>query len=163
MFRNICDYTNDPIEALFVRLSEDTDPNKIDLGIGVFRDDSGKVPVMQAVRKAEQRLFARDLPKSYMSPMGNLDYCADIERLALGADHAVIKEGRIISAQTPGAGSALRAGAELAHSLSPESVVWVSEPVWGHQLEFFEKAGVQIRSYRYYDQLNSIIQFDDML
>jgi len=163
MFRNICDYTNDPIEALFVRLSEDADPDKIDLGIGVFRDDSGKVPVMQAVRKAEQRLLARNLPKSYMSPLGNPDYCADIERLALGADHRVIKESRIISAQTPGAGSALRAGAELAHSLSPDSVVWVSEPVWGHQLEFFEKAGVQTRSYRYYDQLNSTIQFDDML
>jgi aspartate aminotransferase len=163
MFKDICDYANDPIEALFVRLSEDPDPHKIDLGIGVFRDDAGKVPVMQAVRRAEQRLFARDLPKSYMSPMGNLDYCRDMELLALGSAHPVLQEGRIISAQTPGAGSALRAGAEFAHSLSPDSVVWVSEPVWGHQLEFFEKAGVQIRSYRYYDQMNSTLQFDEML
>lgn len=163
MFKDICDYANDPIEAMFQRLSDDSDPDKIDLGIGVFRDDEGKVPVMQAVRKAEQQLFARHLPKSYMSPLGNVDYCRDMERLAFGDDHAVLREGRIISAQTPGAGSALRAGAELIHSLSPDAVVWASEPVWGHQLEFFQKAGISVRSYRYYDQLNSVLDFAGML
>ena len=107
MFDSIQNYENDPIEAMFVRLAADTDPGKIDLGIGVFRDDSGKVPVMQAVRKAEQQLFARDLPKSYMSPLGNQAYCKDLEILALGADHPVLRDARIVSAQTPGAGSAL--------------------------------------------------------
>lgn len=163
MFRNLSDHTNDPIEALFVRLADDPDPNKIDLGIGVFRDETGKVPVMRAVREAERRLFEQDLPKSYMSPLGNADYCADIEALALGANHSVIQEGRIVSAQTPGAGSALRAGAEFVQSLSPQSVVWVSEPVWGHQLEFFEKAGLSLQSYRYYDQLNSVLDFEGMV
>jgi aspartate aminotransferase len=163
MFKDLCNYSNDPIEAMFKRLTEDTNPDKIDLGIGVFRDDSGKVPVMQAVRKAEQQLLARDLPKSYMSPLGNPDYCRDMEQLAFGSDHPVLQERRVISAQTPGAGSALRAGAELAHSLSPDAVVWASEPVWGHQLEFFEKAGVQARSYRYYDQLNSVQDFAGMI
>ncbi len=163
MFRNLSGHTNDPIEALFVRLAEDTDANKIDLGIGVFRDATGKVPVMRAVREAEHRLFEQDLPKSYMSPLGNAEYCADIEALALGADHRVIKDGRIVSAQTPGAGSALRAGAELVQTLSPQSVVWVSDPVWGHQLEFFEKAGLTLRTYRYYDQLNSVLDFAGMV
>lgn len=163
MFKEICDYANDPIEALFKRLSDDTDPRKIDLGIGVFRDESGNVPVMQAVRQAEQGLVARDLPKSYMSPLGNPDYCRHLEKLTLGAGHPALAEGRIISAQTPGAGSALRAGAELAHSLSPGAVVWVSEPVWGHQIEFFEKAGVDVRTYRYYDRLNSKLRFAEML
>ena len=162
MFKDLCNYANDPIEALFKRLSEDTDPQKIDLGIGVFRDDSGKVPVMKAVRKAEQQLFERNLPKSYMSPLGNPDYCRDMELLAFGADHPILKERRIISAQTPGAGCALRAGAEFAHSLSPDSVVWVSEPVWGHQVEFFEKAGIRVKTYRYYDQLNSVLRFTEM-
>jgi len=163
MFKELRDYTNDPIEAMFVRLAGDPSPDKIDLGIGVFRDDSGKVPVMRAVRKAEQQLFARDLPKSYMSPLGNLDYCRDIEELVLGANHPVLLEERIVSAQTPGAGSALRAGAEFVHSLSEDSVVWVSEPVWGHQLEFFEKAGIQVRTYRYYDQPGSTLDFAGML
>lgn len=163
MFKDLCDYTNDPIEAMFVRLAEDTHPDKIDLGIGVFRDDAGKVPVMQAVRKAERQLFARNLPKSYISPLGNQDYCRDMEKLALGESHPVLRDGRIVSAQTPGAGSALRAAAELTHSLNPESSVWASEPVWGHQLEFFDKAGMQIRSYRYYDQPRASLDFAGML
>lgn len=163
MFKGIRNYENDPIEAMFVRLAEDADPGKIDLGIGVFRDDSGKVPVMQAVRKAEQQLFARDLPKSYMSPLGNQAYCKDIEILALGAGHPVLQDGRIVSAQTPGAGSALRAGAEFINSLSPTSALWASQPVWSHQLEFFDKAGMALRSYRYYDQQEAVLDFDGML
>ncbi|MDH3440429.1 MAG: aromatic amino acid transaminase [Gammaproteobacteria bacterium] len=163
MFERIQNYENDPIEAMFVRLAADTDPGKIDLGIGVFRDESGKVPVMRAVRKAEQQLFARDLPKSYMSPLGNQAYCEDIEILALGADHPVLQHGRIVSAQTPGAGSALRAGAEFVHSLSPESALWASQPVWNHQLEFFDTAGMALRRYRYYDQQNAVLDIDGML
>ena len=163
MFENLENYENDPIEAMFVRLQDDDHAGKIDLGIGVFRDESGQAPVMRSVRLAEQQLIDRQLPKSYMSPLGNPDYCADIERLVLGSEHPVLQDSRIVSAQTPGAGSALRAGAELAHSIAPQARVWVSEPVWGHQLEFFEKAGVELRSYRYYDQINSLQQFDGML
>jgi aspartate aminotransferase len=163
MFQKLGDYENDPIEAMFVRLMEDTNANKIDLGIGVFRDETGQAPVMQSVRIGEQQLIDRKLPKSYMSPLGNLDYCADIERLALGSDHPVLSESRIISAQTPGAGSALRAGAELAHSISPDTSVWASNPVWGHQMEFFSKAHIAVRHYRYYDQVNSSCQFAEML
>ncbi len=162
MFRDHRDYANDPIEAMFVRLATDDHPDKIDLGIGVFRNDEGKVPVMRAVRKAEQQLFARDLPKSYMSPLGNPEYCRDVEALVLGAEHSVLADSRTVSAQTPGAGSALRAGAELVHSLDDGSAVWASQPVWGHQLEFFETAGMKIRSYRYYDQPKAAFDFNGM-
>lgn len=163
MFKEFGDYHNDPIEAMFIRLATDEDPRKIDLGIGVFRDESGKVPVMQAVRRAEQRLFARDLPKSYLSPLGNRDYCRDIERLVLGAGHPATSETRIASLQTPGAGSALRAAAELVMDLRPDAAAWVSEPIWTHQVEFFRKAGMEIRSYRYYDQPNGVLDIDGML
>jgi len=163
MFREFTNYENDAIEGLFVRLAEDTSSEKIDLGIGVYRDDSGQVPVMQAVRQAERAIVERNLPKSYLTPFGNLDYCKDIERLALGADHPVLAAGRIMSAQTPGAGSALRLAAELVHELAPSSRVWLSEPVWFHQTEFFEKAGMELRNYRYYDQQNSVLRFNEML
>jgi aspartate aminotransferase len=163
MFRDLANYTDDPIEGMFARLSADNNPAKIDLGIGVYRDESGKVPVMQAVRKAEQILVDRNLPKSYITPFGNLDYCRDIERLVLGKDHAVIGQGRIVSAQTPGAGCALRLGAEIVHDLSPASKVWASTPVWFHQLEFFEKAGLEVAHYRYYDREKSRPEFDGML
>ncbi|MED5462098.1 MAG: aromatic amino acid transaminase [Pseudomonadota bacterium] len=163
MFTKIQNYENDPIEAMFVRLAEDQDPAKIDLGIGVFRDESGNAPVMQAVRLAEQQLFDRGLPKSYLSPLGNAAYCECIERLALGVEHPVLREQRIISAQTPGAGSALRAGAEFVVSLNPDSTLWASRPVWSHQLEFFDRAGMMIRDYRYYDQQKAGLDFNGML
>lgn len=163
MFTEPGKYEDDFIEAMFVRLAGDDDPSKIDLGIGVYRDESGNAPVMQSVRLAEQQLIDRQLPKSYLSPLGNTEYCADMERLALGADHPVLVESRIVSAQTPGAGSALRVGAELVHSLTPEAVVWVSEPVWGHQLDFFTEAGVETRPYRYYDQIERRLCFAEML
>lgn len=163
MLRNLTDYPNDPIETMFVRLANDTHAGKIDLGIGVFKDDSGNVPVMEAVRQAEGRLFERNLSKTYRSPLGNLDYCRRVEVLVLGEDHPALAAGRIVSAQTPGAGAALRAAAELVHGLSPDSAVWVSTPVWDHQIEFFEQAGMEIRSYRYYDSHRASLDAAGML
>lgn len=163
MFRNFSNYEDDAIEGMFSRLSADTDPNKIDLGIGVYRDDSGQVPVMRAVRLAEQLIVERNGPKSYLTPLGNLDYCRDVERLVFGADHPVLLEDRISSVQTPGAGPALRLGAELVHDIAPNARVWFSDPVWCHQVEFFEKAGIESCSYRYYDRQNSRLRFDDMM
>ena len=163
MLRNLNDYPNDSIEAIFVRLANDTHAGKIDLGIGVFRDDSGNVPVMEAVRQAEGRLYERNLSKTYRWPLGNLDYCRRVESLVLGEDHPAVAGGRIVSAQTPGAGAALRAAAELVHGLSPDSAVWVSTPVWLHQIEFFEQAGMEIRNYRYYDNKRATLDAAGML
>jgi aspartate aminotransferase len=163
MFSELQDYENDPIEAMFVRLAADRSPDKIDLGIGVYRDETGRVPVMESVRRAELQLLNRSLPKSYMSPLGNQDYCRDIERLVLGEAHPVLRDGRVVSAQSPGAGSALRAAAELVHSLVPDAVLWASQPVWDHQLEFFATAGMPVRRYRYYDQQSATLDINGML
>ena len=163
MFRDYTGHGNDPIEGVFARLAADVSPDKIDLGIGVYRDESGNVPVMKAVRKAEASILGKQLPKSYLSPLGNFRYCRAILQLALGADHPALKSGRIVSAQTPGAGSALRLAAELVHDIAPGTRAWFSEPVWFHQLEFFEKAGLQLEFYRYYDQRDSRLLFDEML
>jgi aspartate aminotransferase len=163
MFTGLENYQNDPIEAMFVRLASDSDPGKIDLGIGVYRDESGQVPVMESVRRAERQLLERALPKSYISPLGNQDYCRDIEKLVLGQAHPALSDGRIVSAQTPGAGSALRAAAELVLSLVPDAVLWASQPVWDHQLEFFATAGMPVRRFRYYDQQSASLDMDGML
>ncbi len=163
MFRELSLYEDDPIESMFVRLGADRSPARMDLGIGVFRDDSGQVPVFRAVREAELRVVRREESKSYKGPLGNLDYCGVMERLVLGPELSVPGKRSVISAQTPGAGSALRVGAELVRTLSRESRVWVSDPVWPHQLEFFEKPGMKVMTYRYYDQFRSVLQFDEML
>ena len=163
MFRDLALYEDDPIESMFVRLAADHSAERMDLGIGVYRDDSGEVPVFRAVRDAELRVVRREGSKSYIGPLGNLDYCRAVERLVLGPEHAAPGNGHVITTQTGGAGSALRLGAELVRSLSRQSRVWVSDPVWPHQLEFFEQAGMQVMTYRYYDQYGSVPQFDDML
>ena len=163
MFRELSLYKDDPIESMFVRLGADRSPDRMDLGIGVFRDDSGQVPVFRAVREAELRVVRREESKSYKGPLGNLDYCKVMEQLVLGPELSVPGKRSVISAQTPGAGSALRVGAELVRTLSRESRVWVSDPVWPHQLEFFEEPGMKVMTYRYYDQFRSVLQFDEML
>jgi aspartate/tyrosine/aromatic aminotransferase len=161
MFNNLTNYEDDPIEALFTRISADHSADKIDLGIGVFRDHSGQVPVMQAVVEAEQQLLKQNASKSYMSPLGNMAYCADVERSVFGADHEVLQ--RIVSAQTPGAGAGLRGAAEFVKSLSPEARVWFGSPCWGHQIEFFEQAGLRIKQYRYYNRVEGELDFSGML
>ena len=163
MFRDLTLYEDDPIESMFVRLGADRSPERMDLGIGVFRDDSGEVPVFRAVLEAESRVVAREESKAYKGPLGNLDYCRVVEQLILGPEHPVLSTGSVVSTQSPGAGSALRVGAELVRSVSRESRVWVSEPVWPHQLEFFEQPGMKVMTYRYYDQFRSVLQFDEML
>ena len=163
MFRDLSLYEDDPIESMFVRLGADRSPDRMDLGIGVFRDDSGEVPVFRAVFEAESRVVAREESKAYKGPLGNLDYCRVVEQLILGPEHPVLSTGSVVSTQSPGAGSALRVGAELVRSVSRESRVWVSDPVWPHQLEFFEQPGMKVMTYRYYDQFRSVLQFDEML
>ena len=163
MFRDLSLYEDDPIESMFVRLGADRSPDRMDLGIGVFRDDSGEVPVFRAVLEAESRVVAREESKAYKGPLGNLDYCRVVEQLILGPEHPVLSTGSVVSTQSPGAGSALRVGAELVRSVSRESRVWVSDPVWPHQLEFFEQPGMKVMTYRYYDQFRSVLQFDEML
>ena len=163
MFRDLPLYEDDPIESMFVRLGADRSPERMDLGIGVFRDDSGEVPVFRAVLEAESRVVAREESKAYKGPLGNLDYCRVVEQLILGPEHPVLSTGSVVSTQSPGAGSALRVGAELVRSVSRESRVWVSDPVWPHQLEFFEQPGMKVMTYRYYDQFRSVLQFDEML
>ena len=163
MFRDLSLYEDDPIESMFVRLGADRSPERMDLGIGVFRDDSGEVPVFRAVLEAESRVVAREESKAYKGPLGNLDYCRVVEQLIFGPEHPVLSTGSVVSTQSPGAGSALRVGAELVCSVSRESRVWVSDPVWPHQLEFFEQPGMKVMTYRYYDQFRSVLQFDEML
>ncbi len=163
MFRDLSLYEDDPIESMFVRLGADRSPERMDLGIGVFRDESGEVPVFRAVLEAESRVVAREESKAYKGPLGNLDYCRVVEQLILGPEHPVLSTGSVVSTQSPGAGSALRVGAELVRSVSRESRVWVSDPVWPHQLEFFEQPGMKVMTYRYYDQFRSVLQFDEML
>lgn len=134
MFDRITNYHDDAIEAVYARAAADSRPDRLNLGIGVYRDAAGAVTVMRAVREAEQRLLQRPRPKAYLSPLGNADYVVLMQRLVLGEYHSVLRDARLVAAQGPGAGGMLRVAAELIRSLAPESTVWLSEPVWEHQI-----------------------------
>src|ERR1700754_2798872 len=128
MLGNLAALPEDPIGTVYQALAADRRPNKVDLGIGVYRDAAGKSPVMGAVREAQARVVAQQESKAYLPPRGNADYLALMERLVLGADHVVLKDGRIFSTQTPGAGGGLRCAAEFIKRASPGARIWVPRP-----------------------------------
>jgi aspartate aminotransferase len=163
MFDKLPTPVDDPIESLFQRIHDDPRADKLDLGIGVYRDESGRIPLFAAVSKAEQRMLQRAAHKGYVGPLGNMDYCRLMSALVLGADHVRLRGPGLVMAQTPGAGGALRTAAELIKQLRPGSRVWFSDPVWLHQLDFFRNAGLEICRYRYYRTDTAELQAEAML
>lgn len=163
MFELAPPHQDDPIESTFLRAKADPRPDLIDLSIGVFKDASGNAPIMATVRRAEMEVLGEQATKCYLSPAGNPDYCHAISRLVLGAAHPVLTGDRLQAVQTPGAGAALRVAAELIRFLKPDAAIWFSDPVWDHQPDFFTRAGLPRKIYRYYDRTNHTVDFDCML
>jgi aspartate aminotransferase len=163
MFEELKLITADSILGLMAAYRADPDPRKVDLGIGVYRDDHGETPVPAAVRQAESALLQRETTKSYVGPAGNPGYNQAMERLVLGEGHPALAAGRVRSVQTPGGCGALRLGAELVRAASPESVVYVSTPTWANHGPLLSGAGLRLEPYPYYDRATGGVQFDAML
>ncbi|MEM8936438.1 MAG: aromatic amino acid transaminase [Pseudomonadota bacterium] len=152
MIKNFIGYQEDLTESTFTRAAQDTRPTKINLSIGVFRDEAGNAPILSCVQQAEAHLINHRRTKGYLNPAGNMAYCGAIEGLILGHGHPALSDDLIRSFQTPGAGAGLRVAAELIKSLTPAAKIWFSTPVWRHQVHFFSKAGLETA---YYDYLRS--------
>ncbi len=163
MFEALQPLPQDPILAMMAKYREDSHPQKLDLGIGVYKDEQGDTPIMQAVQQAEQRLLASETTKSYTAPAGSPQFNQLIRELVFGAEHPTLLAGRIVSAQTPGGCGALRMGAEFLKGCSATSKVWVSTPTWTNHMPLLGGAGLEIAEYPYYDYANKAIQFDAML
>ena len=117
MFENISPLTADPILGLMAEFRDDKREMKIDLGVGVYRDDQGNTPIMQAVKEAEKQKLEIESTKSYIGPNGSERYNKFIQNMTLGSNHVVIKDQRIATIQTPGGCGALKIGAELIKKL----------------------------------------------
>lgn len=159
MFENVQFKPEDPIDVISRNFKADTNPKKIDLGIGVYRNTEGQSPVMRAVATAEQRLVARGGSKEYLTPAGNLRYCELMEPYLFGTGH----NRSITSIQTPGGGPAIRIAAELAMRLTTQKKMWVPSPTWGHQLLVFKTADLNISEYPYYSFEDHNILFAKMI
>jgi aspartate aminotransferase len=153
----------DPILGLMGLFRADTDPRKVDLGVGVYRDDQGHTPVLACVRRAEQTVLSRQVTKSYVGPAGNIGFNQAMARLVLGDGHPAFAADRVRSIQAPGGCGALRLGAELFRSAQPETVVYVSTPTWANHMPLLAGCGLKLERYPYYDPATGGVKFDAML
>ena len=163
MFERLEPIAADPILGLMAACRADPDPRKVDLGVGVYRDDRGDTPVLAAVRQAEAALIAAQATKTYVGPAGNAGFNQLMERMVLGAEHPLLSSGRVRSVQTPGGCGALRLGAELIRLASPTSVVHVSTPTWANHVPLLSGAGLKLEPYPYYDRATGGVQFQTMM
>ncbi|WP_323844606.1 amino acid aminotransferase [Microbulbifer magnicolonia] len=163
MFEHLSSLPPDPILGLLASYRADENPNKIDLGVGVYKDEAGHTAVLQSVKEAETRLLQSEETKAYIGPAGTPGFNAAMQELILGADHPALLAGRVRSAQTPGGCGALRVLAEFTNRAKAGATIWVSDPTWANHVPLLGNAGLQIKSYPYYDRATSSLQFDAMV
>jgi aspartate aminotransferase len=163
MFEHLETMPVDPILGLMAAFRADADPQKVDLGVGVYRNERGETPVLDSVRRAEQAVLSRQASKTYVAPAGNAGFNQAMEKLVFGDEHAALKAGRIRSLQTPGGCGALRVGAELIRMAMPEAVVHVSTPTWANHVPLLTGSGIALERYPYYDARTGGVEFAALL
>ena len=162
MFEHLNAIPPDPILGLIAAYAADPNPKKIDLGIGVYRDEYGNTPMLDCVVEAEKILLATQTTKTYLGPPGVVGFNQAIAKVIFGEDSEALDQGRICTVQTPGGTGALRVAADLIKVARPETELWASDPTWANHLALFPGAGVAMHSYPYFDADNSSLRFDDM-
>jgi len=153
----------DPILGITEAFNADKNPSKVNLGVGVYYDDNGKVPLLDCVRKAEAQLMEKAAPRTYLPIEGLAAYDKAVQELVFGADSAVVQEKRAITVQALGGTGALKIGADFLKRFSPNSQVWISDPSWENHRALFESAGFVVNNYPYYDPATRGVNFDGML
>ncbi len=153
----------DPILGITEAFNADKNPAKINLGVGVYYDENGKVPLLSCVRKAEAILIEQAAPRTYLPIDGLATYDAAVQELVFGADSAVIKERRAVTVQAIGGTGALKIGADFLQRFAPGAQVYISDPSWENHRALFESAGFVVNNYAYYDASTRGVNFDGML
>jgi aspartate aminotransferase len=162
MFERLEPVIPDPILGLMAAYRADPDPRKVDLGVGVYRDDRGDTPILPSVRLAESAMLARQDTKSYVSSAGNPGYNTAMEQLVLGVAHPALTARRVRTIQTPGGCGALRLGAELIRMVRPDMVVHVSTPTWANHGPLISGSGLKLAHYPYFDAATGGVKFAAM-
>ena len=153
----------DPILGLNEQFAADTNPNKVNLGVGVYFDDEGKLPLLKCVQAAEKKLMDTPKPRGYLPIDGIAAYDDGVKTLVFGADSDVYKAGRIATVQGLGGTGALKIGADFLKHLNPGAKVLISDPSWENHRALFTQAGFEVGTYRYYDSATRKLNFDGML
>ena len=153
----------DPILGLNEQFGADARPHKVNLGVGVYFDDAGKLPLLACVKAAEQQLNDAAKPRGYLPIDGIAAYDKAVQRLVFGADAPVLQAGRVATVQALGGTGGLKLGADFLKKLSPHASVLISDPSWENHRALFTQAGFQVSSYAYYDAASHGVRFDAML
>ncbi|WP_152389358.1 amino acid aminotransferase [Azotobacter salinestris] len=141
----------DPILGLTEAFNADTRPTKVNLGVGVYYNEEGRIPLLRAVEEAEKARIAAHAPRGYLPIEGIGAYDQAVQKLLFGNDAALLADGRVVTAQALGGTGALKVGADFLKRLRPDAVVAISDPSWENHRALFESAGFRVQSYRYYD------------
>ena len=163
MFQHVEPFGGDPILSLNEDFQRDPRPNKINLSIGIYFDDEGRIPVLDSVKRAESLLLAADGPKPYLPMEGAANFRSAAQVLLFGAQHEAVTSARIATIQAVGSSGGLKVGADFIKRWFPDSALWLSDPSWDNHRSTFEGAGLTVHSYPYYDAKTGGVKFDEML
>jgi aspartate aminotransferase len=163
MFESLQPVPADPILHLAVMHREDSNPHKVDLGLGVYKDEQGHTPIMRAVDAAEQRILGLEDTKTYVGMAGWARYNQLIAEVVLGAGNAFLADKRLAIAQTPGGTGALRVICEFINAAKPGAKVWVGKPTWANHHAIIKSAGLTLDEYPYFDANTHSVDFDAMM
>ncbi|HEX5691167.1 MAG TPA: amino acid aminotransferase [Roseiflexaceae bacterium] len=162
IFQNVELAPRDPILGITEAFNADSNPAKVNLGVGVYYDDNGKVPVLECVKRAEQALAAETSPRTYLPIDGMPAYTRAVQGLILGDDAIAVREQRVVTLQALGGTGALKLAADFLHRLNPQATVWISNPSWENHRALFESAGFAVKNYPYYDATTRGLDFAGM-
>ncbi|BCV49475.1 amino acid aminotransferase [Shewanella algae] len=163
IFSQITAAPADPILGLTEAFKADPRTDKVNLGVGIYKDEAGQTPVLKSVKLAEAKLLEEEKTKSYLGIEGVALYNQAVQQLLFGKDNAIIADGRAVTAQAPGGTGSLRVAAEFVLSNTDSKTIWISNPTWANHKNIFETAGLEIKEYSYYRAETHDLDFDAMM
>jgi aspartate aminotransferase/aromatic-amino-acid transaminase len=163
MWQNIDAAPADSILGLTDAFRKDPNPHKVNLGVGVYKDETGRTPILDCVKAAEKILLERESSKSYLPISGDPTYAAEVQKLLFGAAGEVITSGRAATAHAPGGTGALRVGGDLLKKFYPKATVWISGPTWANHKGVFKTCGFPLAEYPYYNPTTRSLDFPAMV
>jgi len=163
MWQNIEAAPADSILGLTDAFRNDPNPKKVNLGVGVYKDEAGKTPILACVKAAEKILLEGESTKSYLPISGDPLYAAEVQKLLFGDGSEVITSGRAATAHAPGGTGALRVGGDLLKKFYPGAKVWISKPTWANHKGVFKTAGFALAEYAYYNATSRVLDFPAMV
>lgn len=163
MFKHVDYYAGDPILSLVEKFNQDERTEKVNLGIGVYYDDEGRLPLLSCVRQAEEEMAAAHSPRPYLPMEGLAAFRQAVQKLLFGADSSAVQEGRIATIQTLGGSGALKVGADFLRRYFPKAKAYVSDPTWANHRGIFEGAGFKVGDYPYYSSKTGGVRFKKMI